>query len=104
MKNVAVCFAIFSLFLACVSLSIADETGGESLYKSCAGCHGQTGESMALGVSKPLKGQTANQILEKLNGYVDGSYGGSKKSIMVGIAKRLKEEERVKLSEYVSTF
>lgn len=104
MKKVTVCFAIFSLFLACVSLSIAEDTGGKELYRSCAGCHGQNGQSMALGVSKPLKGQTAKQILEKLNGYAGGSYGGSQKSVMLGIAKRMKEEDRAKVSEYISTF
>lgn len=104
MKKVAVCFAICSFLLVCASLSLANGTAGEPLYKSCAGCHGPAGETMALGVGKPLKGQTANQILEKLNGYADGTYGGSKKSIMVGIAKRMKEEDRVKVSEYISTF
>jgi cytochrome c len=104
MKKMAFGFAICSFLLVCASLSVANGTAGEPLYKSCAGCHGPSGEAMALGVSKPLKGQTANQILEKLNGYAAGTYGGSKKSIMVGIAKRLKEEDRVKVSEYISTF
>lgn len=104
MKKWTVCLAVFALVLGCISLGVAEQTGGEKLYRSCAGCHGQNGETMALGVGKPLKGQTANQLLEKLNGYADGSYGGSKKSVMVGIAKRMGEEDRVKVSEYISTF
>ncbi|SIO27124.1 c-type cytochrome [Halodesulfovibrio marinisediminis] len=104
MKNVAVFLCILGLILICVSFGIAEETSGKELYRSCAACHGENGESMALGVSKPLKGQTAKQILEKLNGYADETYGGSKKSVMLGIAKRMTEEDRKKVSEYISAF
>lgn len=104
MKKVSIWLVIAGITFICVSLSMAENTGGKMLYQSCAGCHGQTGEVMALGVSAKLKGQTANQILDKLNGYVDGTYGGSKKNIMVSIVKRMSEEDRVKVSEYISTF
>ncbi|WP_430735444.1 c-type cytochrome [Halodesulfovibrio aestuarii] len=104
MKKAAVCFAIFSLLLAGVSLGMAEDTGGKKIYATCVGCHGVNGENMALGVSKPLKGQTADQVLEKLNGYAAGTFGGNKKGVMMSIAKRLKEEDRVKVAEYISTF
>lgn len=104
MKKVTVWLAAFALILGCMSLGVAGQSEGEKLYQSCSGCHGQNGEKLALGVGQPLKGQTANQILEKLNGYADGSYGGSKKSVMTGIAKRMGEEDRVSVSEFISKF
>jgi len=47
-------FLIVTLFtLACVSMSLASSTG-ESIYKKCKGCHGKSGEKMAMKVSPIL--------------------------------------------------
>ncbi|OBQ46648.1 c-type cytochrome [Halodesulfovibrio spirochaetisodalis] len=104
MKKAAVFFVMLLVLVVCGSIGTAQEIDGKILYQPCAGCHGETGETMALGSSAKLKGQTADQILKKLNGYADGTYGGSKKNIMTSIIKRMSEEARVKVSEYISTF
>lgn len=62
---------------------------GESIYKaSCAGCHGAAGEKG----DAPLKDQSEDEILKKLQGYVDGTYGGQRKAIMERIAKQHKDD------------
>ena len=104
MKKLGILLVVLSCLVFVGSVGAADMTGGEKLYKQSAGCHGKNGQTMALGTSAVLKGQAANMILEKLNGYADGTYGGSKKRIMTNIVKRMSEEDRVKVSEYISTF
>ena len=104
MKKCGILLLACCVFVFGAAVNAADMTGGEKLYKSCAGCHGKDGQTMALGVGKALKGQPANVILDKLNGYADGTYGGSKKKIMTNIIKRMSQEDRVKVSEYISTF
>jgi len=76
----------------------------ESLYKRCIGCHGNDGSKHALGVSNPLKGQSKEEIIQKLNGYKDGTYGGAKKSTMASQAKRLTDADINSLAEYISKF
>lgn len=52
-------------------------------FAKCAGCHGATGEKAALGKSKIIKNMTKAQIKAALNGYKNGTYGGSMKGMMV---------------------
>lgn len=77
---------------------------GESLFSKCKSCHGADGSKNALGVSKPLKGQSKEDILKKLQGYKDGSYGGARKSIMKGQVSGLSEDDMKALAEYVAKF
>jgi len=51
-------------------------TYSSALYKKCAGCHGQTGEKVALGKSKVIKDMSKADIVVALKGYKDGTYGG----------------------------
>ncbi|MGA1862509.1 c-type cytochrome [Deferribacter thermophilus] len=74
----------------------------EKLFAKCSGCHGKDGSKHALGVSNPLKGQSKEEIIKKLNGYKNGTYGGSKKRMMESQAKRLSKEDIEKLAEYIS--
>lgn len=53
---------------------------GEGLYKSCAGCHGADGNKPT-GGSTPLRGQSADELLRKMTGYLDGSFGGEKRML-----------------------
>lgn len=88
--------SVFVLLFAATAVWAAD---GEKIFKaSCAGCHGAAGEKGAT----PLKGQSPDEILKKLQGYADGSYGGEKKSVMGNIVKKhtgsLKD-----IAEYIGT-
>lgn len=77
---------------------------GAKLYKSCQGCHGAQGEKLPMGVGHPLKGQSADDLLRKMHGYKDGSYGDAKKAIMVNIVKRLDDAQMKILADHIATF
>ena len=75
-----------------------------ALYKSkCAGCHGAKGEKHALGKSNVIAGQPKALLIQKLDGYKEGSYGGAMKSIMKSQVGSLDEEQIEALSGYIST-
>lgn len=99
MRRVACVF--FGLLLSFLVAASAF-AGGEDVYARCRGCHGADGAKKALGVSPALQGQSAQQLLEKLEGYVAGTYGGSKKMIMVNTLKRLTPEQMREVSEYIA--
>lgn len=73
---------------------------GESLYaKKCVACHGEKAEGKA---NYPkLVGQSKEELVKKLNGYIDGSFGGAQKVIMAGQAKQLAESEREAIVDYI---
>ena len=57
---------------------------GTALYANCGSCHGQKGEKSALGKSQVIAGWDKQRVIDSLNGYKDGSYGGVMKNIMTG--------------------
>ncbi|WP_294966136.1 c-type cytochrome [Sulfurimonas sp.] len=82
------------------SLTIA-AADGASLYKSCASCHGATGEKKALGRSAIIKGWQATKTIEALNGYKAGTYGGAMKGLMKGQVKALDDSQIEALTKYI---
>uniref|UniRef100_B8DKR7 Cytochrome c class I n=1 Tax=Nitratidesulfovibrio vulgaris (strain DSM 19637 / Miyazaki F) TaxID=883 RepID=B8DKR7_NITV9 len=108
MKTSMVATALGAL-LACtmwipVAVSHAVAADGAGLYAQCAGCHGEDGGKAALGAARPVKGQTVDALYGKLKGYADGSYGGSKKAVMAGIAKKLSDEDMRALAAHIASF
>ncbi len=89
-----------SAFLFAAGMAFAAD--GASLYKSCSGCHGADGGKVT-GESTPLKGQSADAVLKKLQGYADGSYGGKGKKIMENIAKKQSPEDMKAVADYIGT-
>ena len=87
-----------------VSLVASSSLVAEANFKSCAGCHGQSGEKKALGKSKIISNMSKEDIVIALNGYKDGSYGGTMKGLMKGQVIRLSKEDINSLSETISTF
>ena len=74
---------------------------GASLYKSCAACHGASGEKKALGKSAVIKGWEATKTVEALNGYKTGTYGGMMKGLMKGQVKALDNAQIEALAKYI---
>lgn len=95
---------IITAIIVSVAAVRAYAANGEAIYAKCKACHGANGEKQAMGTGDPLKGQSADDIVTKLNGYKDGSYGGSKKAIMSSQAGRLSDEEIKAVAEYISKF
>ncbi|MDQ7061146.1 MAG: hypothetical protein Q9M43_08360 [Sulfurimonas sp.] len=52
------------------------------MYATCKGCHGANAEKKALGKSEVIKGWNEQRIIDALNGYADGTYGGAMKGMM----------------------
>lgn len=74
----------------------------KTIFQACAACHGQNAQKSALGKSKVIKGWSAMQITDALNGYKDGTYGGTMKAVMKGQASKLSEEDIKIVSDYIS--
>ncbi len=77
---------------------------GQTIFSACATCHGINGEKKALNVSNLLQGQSKNEIITKLNGYKNGTYGGAMKGVMSSQAKILTKEKIEALGDYISKF
>lgn len=82
------------------SLFAAD---GASLYKTCATCHGSKAEKSALNKSQVIAGWSSENTIAALNGYKDGTYGGSMRSTMNTQVKNLDEASITALAKYIET-
>jgi len=81
---------------------VAKTLTGKELFMKCSSCHGLNAEKSALNKSRPIKGWSIEKIKIALNGYKDGTYGGSMKGIMQGQAKALSDADVQALSTYIS--
>ena len=103
MKKLLIALTVIAAMLV-GSVAFADDINPSALYKRCMGCHGKDGSTLAMGVGLPLKGQSSEELVKKMKGYVDGSYGSNKKKIMVNIVKRLSDEQLKALGDYIASF
>ncbi len=76
----------------------------DDLYKPCAACHGAKGEMKAMNVSAVLAGQSKEDLLKKMKGYKDGSYGGAMKAVMAPQVAKLSDADMEKLADMISKF
>jgi len=95
-KSIVIAGAI----LASSTLLAAD---GASIYKKCAGCHGVKAEKAALGKSKIIANMSEDEISKALNGYKDGTYGGTMKGLMKGQVASLSKEDVSSLATYIAS-
>ena len=75
---------------------------GTTLYANCGSCHGQKGEKSALGKSQVIAGWDKQRIIDSLNGYKNGTYGGVMKNIMTGQVNNKTEAEIDALADLIS--
>jgi len=83
--------------------TIALMANSEELYKNCAGCHGENGETSALGQSKIITGQDSNLSIKQLTAYKNGElnqYGLG--NIMQLQLTNLNETDIEELATYIS--
>jgi cytochrome c553 len=81
---------------------VVEGLDGELLFKSCASCHGQKAEKEALGKSQVIAGWEKEKIIQALNGYKDGTYGGVMKNIMKGQVASKTDAEIDALATFIS--
>ena len=55
-----------------LTLTIHATADGQALYKNCAGCHGDAGQTKALQLSKPIAGQEKKKTILQLTAYKNG--------------------------------
>lgn len=72
------------------------------LYTTCAACHGQKAEKSALGKSQVIAGWDKQRIIDAINGYKEGTYGGIMKNIMAGHVMNKTDVEIDALAELIS--
>ena len=73
-----------------------------TLYTTCSSCHGEKAEKLALGKSQVIAGWDKQRIIDALNGYKNGSYGGIMKNIMTGQVKNKTDAEIEALADLIS--
>ena len=75
--------------------ALAEESriDGAALFADvCARCHGEDGGGSPGGIT-PLREQTAAVIVQKLEGYQAGPYGGGRKEVMERFAAELSGDQ-----------
>ncbi len=87
--------------------SVTDSTpkasaNGEALFKACIGCHGAKAEKKALGKSQVIAGWDKQKVIDALNGYKNGTYGGAMKAIMTGQVANKSSDDIAALAGYIS--
>ncbi len=82
---------------------VAQNDNGALLYKRCAGCHGKDGKTVALGKGAVIAGQSADELVKKLEGYRKGTYGGSMQRVMTDQITKLTKQEVKEVAAHIST-
>ena len=73
---------------------------GESLYATCVGCHGASGEG---GVGPKLRGQSEVELEDKLKAYRAGKQRGPMTSMMAPNVQSFSDEDIQKVAKYITT-
>ena len=92
---------ILTLLLTMTTQIMAD---GQSLYKNCAGCHGDKGETSALQLSARIAGQAKKKTILQLTAYKKGElnkYGLG--NIMKMQVATLSEDDIKNIAKYIAT-
>lgn len=100
MKYVLGCLLAGLLF---ASVAMASAEGAAELFaKSCKGCHGADGAKVVMGMTRPVKDLSADEVKAALVGYKAGTYGGEKKAMMERVVKPLTDAEVDALAAHVA--
>ncbi len=92
------------LFTVCVFAASAPvvHAGGAEVFQTCVECHGASAEKSAMGKSQVIKGWSSSQIVDALNGYKAGTYGGPLKALMKVQADKLDAASVQDVAQYIS--
>ncbi|WP_232504002.1 c-type cytochrome [Thiomicrospira microaerophila] len=74
---------------------------GQTLYTSCAGCHGMTGGG---GVGPKLQGQPEEDLISKMMLYRAGEQVGPMTGMMAPMAKDMSDEDIQNVVRFILTF
>ena len=82
---------------------VSVDVDGATVFKACSSCHGMSAEKKALNKSQIIKGWESSKVVQALNGYKDGSYGGTMKGVMKPQVVKLNEAQIEAVAKYIST-
>ena len=94
---------ILITLLTSMSISTYAIADGESLYKNCAGCHGDNGQTKALQLADAIAGQDKNTTIKQLTAYKNGElnkYGLG--NIMKMQVATLNKQDIEELADYIA--
>ena len=74
----------------------------QALFSKCSSCHGVNADKKALNKSQSIRAWSVDKLITAINGYKDGSYGGSMKGVMKAQVSKLSDDEVKALAEYIS--
>jgi len=75
----------------------------KAVFAKCTACHGQHAEKKALNKSQVIRGWSSEKIVNAINGFKDGTYGGSMKGVMKAQVSKLTDAEIKAVAKYIST-
>lgn len=102
MKKIAALFLVLAL-LAFVG-AVEAATDGAAIFKErCSTCHGVNADTPRGNATGGIRAYEAAVVLQKLDGYAAGTYGGSQKATMQKMASGLSAEERKAVADYVGS-
>ena len=82
---------------------VVPKRNGKQLFAKCITCHGLNAEKTALSKSKVIRGWESKKIINALNGYKNGSYGGKMRGVMEAQIKSYTDEDIKKVAEFIAT-
>ena len=100
MKNTIIALVAAGFVTFGVTAQAADATAGKAAFATCVGCHGANAEG---GVGPKLAGQTAADIVSKLNDYKAGKQRGPMTSMMAPMASGLSEADIANIAAYTTS-
>ena len=75
---------------------------GAKLFSKCSSCHGVNADKTALNKSRSIRGWSVEKLTTAINGYKDGTYGGSMKGVMKPQVNNLNDAEIQAIAEHIS--
>ena len=102
MKKLMIVASALLTFMT-VSVAFASDNAAELFKTHCQGCHGSDGGRVPAKDVAPIRGQSTDALLKMLEGYKDGSFGGTRKQVMTNVVKRLSSEQMKSVADYAST-
>jgi cytochrome c553 len=86
-----------------ITLTTQAMASGKSLYKNCAGCHGDKGDTPALQLSSKIAGQNKSKTILQLKAYKNGELNQySLGNIMKMQVATLSDDDMETLAEYIA--
>lgn len=91
------------LITSVAQAAVEDANRGETLFKQCAGCHGNDGKNKAFGKSGIIAGQNAQVLIESLKYYKETDFKAHGTSLVMSKqVKNMNIQDLTDIANYIS--